>query len=468
MRSVVSFVGPSSAESADSRRTVELGTSANSDQPMCRNDRRMPTAACLIRNSHLSPIADPFIASILDTTAITAMLASLPRRWWMRTRSPMRSCDDASVVVDRRAQVIGVTCAIALVAVAAAAGGMWWTPPDGVIDRNAAALRAVLGGLAGLALAVVGLAVIARRAPAADRVPPALLLSLATIAIAVGMLVGSATAPRRAVLEVPEDKAPAPARLVDADGDGRPDTDPQGEQIVAVDGDRDGRFETRLTSCQGASTVPPSSAGLEVDVSCDGTGGERTIVLQSALLVEVVPEPWREEDGGANRFVVTLLVVVALLGLVLLLGRNRPRREDEGPDLPRGSWLPPAAPHALAPEAVDAALGSSLEALVGDPDPRVGVRAAYAVLLDALAEVGADRRAYETPDEHLTRSLGQLAIDPEPLRVLFDLFSLARFSSHEITELHRTEAVTALRAAKDSLHAHAARTLMAEETSVLP
>lgn len=378
------------------------------------------------------------------------------------------SCDDADVVEDRHVRALGVVTAVAVVAVAAAAGGAWWAPPSGVVDRGAAARHAVLGGLIGLALAVTALALVAARVRSWQETPRAVWLGLATVAIAGGALLGSATAPRRPVLDVPDEESPAPARLIDADADGLPDTNAAGDPVVAVDADRDGRFETQAVACGVRSTVPLGNSDVELTVGCDGPG-QRSVAVGPGLVDEPRPEYLGDQDRdvGLSRTIVTLVAVVLLLTVLAVLRKARRRTMDDGLDLPRGTWLPPART-SIDPAIFDAALSSSLSALVSDPDPRVGVRAAYAVLLDALAEAGAGRRPHETPDEHLERCLRELEVDPIPLRVLLDLFSLARFSTHVVTETHRREAVTALRSAQEALRVHVMRSAVGGEEVLAP
>jgi hypothetical protein len=94
---------------------------------------------------------------------------------------------------------------------------------------------------------------------------------------------------------------------------------------------------------------------------------------------------------------------------------------------------------------------ASLLDLADPGDPRHGVIAAYARLLDGLQEVGVGRAPAEAPFEHVTRVLGALGVRPAPLRELTALFAEARFSSHPITEDHRRAALRALEDARADL-----------------
>ena len=89
-----------------------------------------------------------------------------------------------------------------------------------------------------------------------------------------------------------------------------------------------------------------------------------------------------------------------------------------------------------------------------DPDPTTAIDRAYAVLLAALADAGGARRPQEAPHEHLHRVLGPLGVRPAPTHLLADLFVLARFSPHAVTDVHRQDATRALEAALADLRAN--------------
>ncbi len=118
---------------------------------------------------------------------------------------------------------------------------------------------------------------------------------------------------------------------------------------------------------------------------------------------------------------------------------------------------PPAPPADDAPDlagqrqAAGEAFAASLADLEGEPDPRRAIIAAYARLLDGLAACGLPRRAAEAPEEHLRRSLETLQVPPSALRTLVGLFAEARFSTHELTNVHKQAAIDAFRAARDDL-----------------
>ena len=131
---------------------------------------------------------------------------------------------------------------------------------------------------------------------------------------------------------------------------------------------------------------------------------------------------------------------VAAGGVLALVGVASRRRSAAVP-----------APPADDIEVVLQILDDSADDLAGTADPRRGVIAAYARLLDGLQDVGAGRRPAEAPFEYATRVLGELGVRPAPLQRLTTLFAEARFSTHEITESDRASALDALGHARDDL-----------------
>jgi hypothetical protein len=191
-------------------------------------------------------------------------------------------------------------------------------------------------------------------------------------------------------------------------------------------------------------------------------------------------------DVRRPRWLTFIALLVTLLGFLLLM---RPERDRDTRDIAELEIAPPAPAAgnrqtawpvwlgvaAGATLAVVAALGArrhvrrpqdasveptemarqvlaeSAEDLSTTAEPRQAVIAAYARLLEGLREAGAGRRPSEAPFEHVSRVLGDLGVRAEPLRQLTALFAEARFSTHEITEAHRTAALDALAAARADL-----------------
>jgi hypothetical protein len=99
------------------------------------------------------------------------------------------------------------------------------------------------------------------------------------------------------------------------------------------------------------------------------------------------------------------------------------------------------------------ALRVSLAQLEHSDDPRIAIRAAYATLLERLAAIGLGRRSYEAPEEYIGRCLAGRDLPERPIRELLELFSLARFSRHEITSADADAARAAMRDSIDALTA---------------
>lgn len=420
---------------------------------------------------------------------------------------------------------------IIIVALAAAAGGIIWMPRDGDVDHRSAVIRGLVG--AGLGLLLAAGAVLALRRSGWWRrlgAGASALAAVVSLLVALGAMLGAATA-RSADPEQPrpdtDEPAPNPgeaghsdgapgrvpggvsehaeAAFVDADGDGRPDLDDDGNPIIAFDGDGDGYFEGRLVPCPPHDDEAPSAdgplgaddlqGGIHLDFTCDGST-DRLIRMSSTMLRAIpragvdegslfndvdgngIPDDWesgagidrdgdrpgaddetddrdddRDRDNDVGKTVLyvllTLLIAAAVAavawGIVSFARRDRTRR----PDIPSADSEPEA--DAVDDHAAEAAIEESIETLLGHPDPRLGIRAAYAVLLDALSEAGFARRSFEAPEEHLERCLHGLQIEPRPMRELLRLFALARYSTHEITERERNEALEALRESQDLL-----------------
>lgn len=136
--------------------------------------------------------------------------------------------------------------------------------------------------------------------------------------------------------------------------------------------------------------------------------------------------------------------------LRLLVGRDRP---DSDPD---GELV--ARPVVLDPIVVLDRLRQELE---GEPHPRQAVRRAYAAAESGFGNPDLARRSTETPGRYLVRTLGSIGETPaggqrrrggEPtaggshaaLSGLTELFLLARYSDHAVTEDMRHEAIEAV------------------------
>ena len=133
--------------------------------------------------------------------------------------------------------------------------------------------------------------------------------------------------------------------------------------------------------------------------------------------------------------VLILLVLAGAIGLRGLLGRTG------------DAWEEPQQQPPVAAPAAEAGFQASLEDVSFEGgDPRRQIKVAYRRLLFALAAAGAPREPHEAPHEYLVRALGPLGLRPAPMHRLTELYVMAQFSEHPITERHRKQAVAALEA----------------------
>jgi hypothetical protein len=101
--------------------------------------------------------------------------------------------------------------------------------------------------------------------------------------------------------------------------------------------------------------------------------------------------------------------------------------------------------------ALQAAIAVSLDEIEREPDPRRAVIKAYARMESGLADVGVAPRRAETPIEYVQRTLRSLALSPDTVSRLTQLFERARFSSHIVAPVMKDDAIAALRELNDEL-----------------
>jgi hypothetical protein len=145
-----------------------------------------------------------------------------------------------------------------------------------------------------------------------------------------------------------------------------------------------------------------------------------------------------------------LMLLALLLAVVVMAVRSFLRRGagDEGEE---EAAMPEPEPPVAAEDAA-AGLEASLDELASPGrDPRQQITAAYRRLLAALAEAGARRLPQEAPYEHLNRALRPLRVEPAPMHRLTELYVIAQFSEHPVTEAHRAAAAEALAVSLDGL-----------------
>ncbi len=102
-------------------------------------------------------------------------------------------------------------------------------------------------------------------------------------------------------------------------------------------------------------------------------------------------------------------------------------------------------------EQLSLALDDSLDDVLAERDPRRAVIAAYARMERVLGAAGLPRAPHEAPFEFVGRALLALAVSEGAVRRLTALFERARFSTHEIDEDMRGEAIAALTQVRDEL-----------------
>ncbi len=240
--------------------------------------------------------------------------------------------------------------------------------------------------------------------------------------------------------------------LIDRDGDGMPDTF-EGARVLGFDVDDDDVVDGLLQWCGSRPDplVEERAGYLAIDLECDSTVDHYLAYEDDRVLSEFLPSALTPsgDDGVGVDTLITIGLVIMLLALLAALGYFLSRQARRVRPLERG--LIPLSPGLLAAfdEPVDAdmvadLLQASLEDVLAGADPRAAIRVAYGTLLDGLALIGLPRRPEEGPDEHIERCLQAAELPARPIRALLELFALARFSSHAITEEHRSRAIEAL------------------------
>ena len=375
-----------------------------------------------------------------------------------------------------------VALGIAVLFGVAVAGGSIFTGAGTEATTGDALPYAALGAAVMMALTGIAYAVIRQASPNSPRLGLTQLLGVVFIAAVLGALIGTALTPRSPTVdevspldddeierrsetlgEIPDDTV---VRPVDFDGDGLPDLDANGDPILAYDEDGDGVIDGYLQPCPERSATVAFETSISasifesaapLDVDCDGEV-EKYLEFDDIPFtspVEALPPPVdppptiapdeieeraREQSSDAQfgsilRNVLIGLAIVAII-IALAVAVMRWRRDDnDHDDLP-------AAPE--APD-VERPIARTIDAMVRDVDPRQAIIEAYGTLLAELAAIGLPRRPEEAPAEHITRCLQRADLDEASVNELIELFSLARFSTHPVTELHRVAAVRCLR-----------------------
>ena len=143
------------------------------------------------------------------------------------------------------------------------------------------------------------------------------------------------------------------------------------------------------------------------------------------------PLPPGTEDSAFLGMMLTLTLLVLVLGtLYLIYALSR-----------REVWMAGKGP---GPRALDAALKLGIEDLEHIREPRSAVIASYSRLQDLSDHVGV-RRDSDTPYELLDRLVKDTKVPRADIDSLTNLFERAKFSTHEIDESMRSEALRALK-----------------------
>lgn len=192
----------------------------------------------------------------------------------------------------------------------------------------------------------------------------------------------------------------------------------------------------------GASTTSGASSGQG---AADGSSTRPTTAATS-----------RGGNGSSSGFAATLRLVVVMIAFgasavgvawlaaslvrAILSGRRQRRPEDDEDD-DGGLEALVIIDHASAGWTLEQ-LRRRLEA---EPDPRLAIREAYAVVESGFGIGGGlARRRTETALQYLERTLGMIDGGTKPLRVLTGLFLLARFSNRPMNEAMRRAAIDAV------------------------
>ncbi len=152
------------------------------------------------------------------------------------------------------------------------------------------------------------------------------------------------------------------------------------------------------------------------------------------------PDPLEIPD-----FVSTILKVIGIAliaATVITLWNNRPRVQLRQPSKPEEFDLLDEVAAAIAADA------DRQRALLERGEARNAIVACWLRLEQVITDAGLERRPSDTAQEFTARVLNRFEVDAESADRLAALYLEARFSSHEMTEQQRNEAIDAL----DAIH----------------
>jgi hypothetical protein len=142
------------------------------------------------------------------------------------------------------------------------------------------------------------------------------------------------------------------------------------------------------------------------------------------------PDRARDRYEPQLRWLPVIVVGSLVVGIVGAMGLIALRRQRE-------------LLHSVPTQATLAeVLGETLDDLRRERDPRKAVIGAYTRMVDTLAARGVPKRESEAPLEYLERILG--VVSGHSARRLTRLFARARYSTHDIDERMKEQAIEAL------------------------
>ena len=149
-----------------------------------------------------------------------------------------------------------------------------------------------------------------------------------------------------------------------------------------------------------------------------------------------------DASGTEGRDIAVLLLVFVIVGVALLRSRRRLIGSPTGVADQSAELLE---------EDLASVIDEATRHLQLGTDPRMAVLAAYASLERALAERGRRRQPAETPTEHLVGVLAAFPVLASPAVRLGQLYEVARYSDHPITNDDRVSAAEALARSRRAL-----------------
>ena len=161
------------------------------------------------------------------------------------------------------------------------------------------------------------------------------------------------------------------------------------------------------------------------------------------------PPPSLLEPTGLSERTTAVLQIVALLFLALVIGVGVPTvraltRPAQAPESGApGGHDASALPDAIFPDVVAVDVAAARAALAQGP-PRNAIVACWMQLEHDAAAAGLGRVASETAAEYAARVVAAASVDPGPIGELAALYREARFSRHELDDVHRARALAAL------------------------